>query len=104
MSTRTRFSVGLITLAWLALVAALIAIPFTPRVYCSELGAPTGLNASVAGLVVAGAVALLAIPVGTWGNPAPRTVAILVVLVVATLTGVFGTGYVVESHSVSICG
>jgi hypothetical protein len=106
MSMPVRIALGLIALAWAALVTALIAIHFTPRSFCNELPAPAGWTMTFWGLVAAGSAAFVAMGVATFGERSLRMTLGVVGLGLATLFGISGVGVIWSHHVVSMtaCG
>jgi hypothetical protein len=63
MTTLRKISVGLLGIAWIALVVAGVGVVFTPWHHCSYEGSPipTGLLAARIGLIVTGCAVFLGV-------------------------------------------
>jgi drug/metabolite transporter (DMT)-like permease len=104
MSITTWIALGFVALAWIALVVALVAIPFTQRYVCLESPAPAGYATTLWALLAAAVAAFVAIGFAAFGIRNVRTALIVVGLGLMPLFAISPVGMVWDHHVVTGCG
>jgi hypothetical protein len=106
MSKPTKIAFGFIALSWVALVVALVAIPFTPHSFCNEVPLPTGWQTTFWALVAAAAAAFVAMGIASFVERSLSTALVVAGLALVPLFAIAPVGLVWSHHVVSMtdCG